>query len=368
MFTWRGFMQKILLYSLLLIAGMIISQSGIFNGHAFWIREATMLCLAYIMMEVGLEFTIDKTKLSTYGVDCIVAFCAAALPWIFCAGYFHWMFDISLKDSLMIGLFAAPTSAGVLFTMLSAAGLSYTWVFQKARVLAIFDDLHTILLMIPLQIVFIGLAWDSLYAVVVILGLFACAYLFLHTLKLPASPPWLFFYGFIILLLLATVKHYLEFGIEVLLPAFAWGCILKNEEEVSETPHQPHHETLDNYIKAAFMFLVGCVLPPINLGEIPLGIVGLHVLALTILSNMGKLVPSLFYSNETSGNNRLALSFAMFPRGEVGAGVLLIAAGYGLRAEGIALGELSLALNLALTGLFILIAMKLIKSQPKAVQ
>ena len=42
--------------------------------------------------------------------------------------------------------------------MLAAAGLSATWLFRKARILAIFNDLDTVLLMIPLKMLMIGLA------------------------------------------------------------------------------------------------------------------------------------------------------------------------------------------------------------------
>ena len=55
----------------------------------------------------------------------------------------------------LISRFAAPTSAGILFTMLAAAGLKKEWIYKKTQVLAIFDDLDTILLMIPLQILMI---------------------------------------------------------------------------------------------------------------------------------------------------------------------------------------------------------------------
>ena len=42
--------------------------------------------------------------------------------------------------------------------MLAATGLSATWLFRKARILAIFNDLDTVLLMIPLKMLMIGLA------------------------------------------------------------------------------------------------------------------------------------------------------------------------------------------------------------------
>lgn len=44
--------------------------------------------------------------------------------------------------------------------MLEAAGLKDTWLFRKARILAIFDDLDTILLMVPLKILVIGPRWE----------------------------------------------------------------------------------------------------------------------------------------------------------------------------------------------------------------
>ena len=44
-----------------------------------------------------------------------------------------------------------------LFTMLAALSLKKSWIYKKIQVLAIFDDLDTILLMIPLQILMIGL-------------------------------------------------------------------------------------------------------------------------------------------------------------------------------------------------------------------
>jgi hypothetical protein len=44
----------------------------------------------------------------------------------------------------------------------------------------------------------------------------------------------------------------------------------------------------------------------------------------------------------------------MFPRGEVGAGVLVVSLGYGIGGPATTVALLSLALNLLLTGLFIL--------------
>jgi len=96
----------------------------------------------------------------------------------------------SWKDALLVARFASPTSAGVLFSMLAAAGLSATWMFRKARVLAIFDDLDTILLMIPLKIMIVGLKWQLIFIIVVIFVLLWLAWRYLHALDLPIKWAW----------------------------------------------------------------------------------------------------------------------------------------------------------------------------------
>ena len=108
---------------------------------------------------IGYEFEIDKSNLRQYGWDYVVAMSAAAFPWIFASAYFvfvllppeTWGLGQTWKESLLAGRFAASTSAGVKLAMLAAAGLSITWMFRKVRILTIFDDVDTILLMIPLK-------------------------------------------------------------------------------------------------------------------------------------------------------------------------------------------------------------------------
>ena len=78
-----------------------------------------------------------------------------------------------------------------------------------------------------------------------------------------------------------------------------------------------------------------------------------NVLVLTVLANVGKFFLVLCYRREANLKERMALGVAMFPRGEVGAAVLLIAVGYGLGGYENTLSILSLALNLVLTGVFI---------------
>jgi hypothetical protein len=292
-------------------------------------------------------------------------------------------------EALLAGRFAAPTSAGVLFAMLAAAGLSATWLFGKARILAIFDDLDTVLLMVPLQMLIVGLAWQ-LGAVVMLMGLLLwVSWRYLHRCPLPVSWPWVLSYavGITALSELLYMGSYLlddtvPVHIEVLLPAFVVGCVLARPP--GSDPHcddavegsQMGPETLGEQrvatlIAAVFMFLVGLSLPPFTAESaetataalqsvsaaqppLPWGVMAGHVLALTVLANLGKMVPALCYRREAHWRERLALAIGMWPRGEVGAGVLIVSLGYGLGGPMILAAMLSLALNLILTGVFIL--------------
>ena len=98
---------------------------------------------------------------------------------------------------------------------------------------------------------------------------------------------------------------------------------------------------------------------------IPWGWLALHVLAVTILSNLGKMYPFFCYRNEANWRQRLAVAIGMWPRGEVGAGVLVLSLSYGIGGPIVTVAMLSLALNLALTGLFIFIIKKLIPELPE---
>jgi hypothetical protein len=81
--------------------------------------------------------------------------------------------------------------------------------------------------------------------------------------------------------------------------------------------------------------------------------IALHVLLVTILSNLGKMFPALCYRGEAHWRERLACAIGMWPRGEVGAGVLIISLSYGIGGPIVTVAMLSLALNLLLTGVFI---------------
>ena len=145
-------MRLIYLFSGCLVLGMGISQLFDLTEWRHTFTFFTDIMLAYLLMEVGLEFVIDKQNWRSYIKDYLIAAFAAALPWIFCIIYFLTFFkDNTWEEILLIARFAAPTSSGILFSMLAAAGLAMTWLFRKIQILAILDDVDTILLLIPLQ-------------------------------------------------------------------------------------------------------------------------------------------------------------------------------------------------------------------------
>lgn len=357
-------MKKVTLYSLFLLFGIALSQSIDLASFSFPLKMVSMVLLGYIMIEVGLEFSIDKKNLKGYGKDYLVAMTAAAFPWIFCALYFFWYFDISLSDAAIIGRFAAPTSAGVLFSMLAAAGLAATWLFKKARILAILDDLDTILLMIPLQFFKLGIDLNSLFLLGIISLFLIGAWKYLHKISFPTSRLSLLLLSLFLVISLEMLTYLNIVSLEILLPAFAIGCMIKN-------PHLHKKPTFletkissdkrfDDAIKMSYMILVGASMPQIFFTKTSLFTLLIHVAAITFLANLGKMFPLFCYKKEASVKERAALSIAMWPRGEVGAGILLLSIQYALPSSVIEIATLSLALNLTLTGLFIYIVIWLL--------
>ncbi|WIH19590.1 sodium:proton antiporter [Photobacterium damselae] len=375
-------MRKVIVYSLLLIIGLFGSQllPNIFthyNQLQPLIMISTMTALSYIMINVGREFEIDKNDLKQYRWDYIVAMTTATFPWIAVVVYFIfvlfpaelWTNADAWKETLVIGRFAAPTSAGVLFAMLAAAGLGATWMFSKARILAIFDDLDTVLLMIPLSILVVG--WQPALGVTLFLmfALLILGYRYLHQWSIPSSARSILFYSVIIAVVCEL--FYLRSGVhfEVLLPAFVLGCLMKSQHESKQD------EKVSTWIAAVFMVLVGLSLPPLfnavsetvattslSMAMPAMGMKEIiyHVLVISVLANLGKMFPLFCYRKEATLRERLALSISMWPRGEVGAGVLMISLGYGFGGPMITISMLSLALNLVMTGLFIMVVRYLI--------
>lgn len=381
-------MRKVLSFSVFLVAGLVLSQSlpvlvgteGI--GAVRTVANILLyVCLSFIMINVGREFEVDKSRWKSYTQDYFIAMATAAMPWFLIALYYvfvllppeFWNSWEAWKENLLLSRFAAPTSAGILFTMLAAIGLKSSWMYKKIQVLAIFDDLDTILLMIPLQIMMIGLRWQLIIVVLIVFLLLSFGWKQLGKYNWRQDWKAILFYSFLVFiatqsLYLISKSLYGEAGsihIEVLLPAFIVGMIMKHKEIDTPVEHK-----VATGISFLFMFLVGMSMPHFigvdfaetQAGEysvtgsqemMPWGMIIFHVLIVSLLSNIGKLFPVFFY-RDRKFSERLALSIGMFTRGEVGAGIIFIALGYNLGGPALVISVLTLVLNLILTGIFVL--------------
>ena len=375
-------MKKVLLFSVFLIAGLVVSQVIPAEGTVKTISNTLLyICLGFIMINVGREFELDKKRWKSYAADYFIAMATAALPWILIALYFvfillppeYWNSWEAWKENLLLSRFAAPTSAGILFTMLAALGLKSSWMYKKIQVLAIFDDLDTILLMIPLQIMMIGLRWQLIVIIMVVFILLTVGWKYLSKFTFRQDWKAVLLYSAIIFVIcqgvyMLTKTFYGDEGsihIEVLLPAFVLGMVMKHESS-----HSPIEEKVSTGISFLFMFLVGMAMPHfigVNFAEAHEGVLSItgeqpmmpwpviiyHVVIVSILSNIGKLCPVFFYRDRKI-SERLALSIGMFTRGEVGAGVIFIALGYNLGGPALIISVLTIVLNLVLTGIFVM--------------
>ena len=392
-------MKKVLSFSAMLMLGLLLSQlmPGLLTETNYehtrhGIEILLGVCLAFIMINVGREFEVDKSNIKSYAKDYFVAMLAAGMPWLLIAMYYifvlmpseWWSQGAVWKESLLLSRFAAPTSAGILFTMLAAIGLQKSWIYKKIQVLAIFDDLDTILLMIPLQIAMIGMQWQMGVILVVVVLLLWIGWKKMSAYDLRCDWKSLLVYSSIVygatyVIYILTDHFFGEEGsvhIEVLLPAFVLGMVMRHGHAASKAD-----DRAASVISLLFMLLVGMSMPLIHMEEAPAqtgsviaslpmmswGSIVLHVLMVSLLSNIGKLTPMLFY-RDRSLKERLALSVGMFTRGEVGAGVIFIALGYHIGGPILLISVLTLVLNLILTGGFVLIVKRLALSAESSVR
>lgn len=380
-------MKKVLSFSLFLIAGLIVSQilpslAGEALGGVKHVTDALLyVCLAFIMINVGREFELDKKHWKSYAKDYVVAMITAAMPWILIALYYVFVLfprtmwgDGGLwKETLLVSRFAAPTSAGILFTMLAALKLKSTWMYKKIQMLAIFDDLDTILLMIPLQICMIGMKWQMAAIILVVVLLLVAGWRKMGRYSLRQDWKAILMHSVLVIVFTQGIYQITEyfFGegegihIEVLLPAFILGVVMKTRHVNTRM-----EENVESAISFLFMFLVGVSMPQFIgvdihsasgsdsiISSLPMmswGEIALHVIIVSLLSNVGKLVPLAFY-RDRKVTERLALSIGMFTRGEVGAGVIFIAMGYQLGGPLLLISVLTIVLNLILTGGFVML-------------
>ena len=380
-------MRKVLSFSAFLMIGLLISQflPGVVGDGYGSIKSVSnvflYICLGFIMINVGREFEVDKTRWRSYAEDYFIAMATAAMPWLLIAIYYifvllppeYWNSWEAWKENLLLSRFAAPTSAGILFTMLAALGLKSSWIYKKIQVLAIFDDLDTILLMIPLQIMMVGLRWQLIIIILVVFLLLAFGWRQLSKYNWRQDWKAIILYSILVFGVTQVVyvvsKHlYGEAGsihIEVLLPAFVLGMVMKHKEIDTPIEHK-----VATGVSFFFMLLVGMSMPQFigvdfsetHAGDYSVtgsqemmswGMIIYHVIIVSVLSNVGKLFPLFFYRDRMV-SERLALSVGMFTRGEVGAGVIFIALGYNLGGPALVISVLTIVLNLILTSIFVL--------------
>lgn len=385
-------MKKVLSFSVFLLVGLAVSQvlpfiAGDATRSVKVVTDIFLyICLAFIMINVGREFEIDKSRWKSYALDYFVAMVAAAMPWLLIALYYifvlfpstRWGSGDLWKETLLISRFAAPTSAGILFTMLAALKLKSSWMYKKIQVLAIFDDLDTILLMIPLQVFMIGMKWQMAVILTVVIFLLVFGWKQMGRYGMRQDWKAILGYSAIVIVFTQGIYHVSEYflgphegiHIEVLLPAFVLGMVMKPQHIESRT-----EEKVSTAISYFFMFLVGVSMPqfigldmnsqPANpdsvTASLPMmswGMIAVHVVVVSLLSNIGKLMPLAFY-RDRKFSERLALSIGMFTRGEVGAGVIFIAISYNLGGPLLLISVLTIVLNLILTGGFVMLVKKL---------
>ena len=79
-------MKKVFLFSLFLVLGLVLSQClPVWLGEAFLTAEKVaktlmFVCLAFIMINVGREFELDKTKWRSYAADYFIAMALLPCP------------------------------------------------------------------------------------------------------------------------------------------------------------------------------------------------------------------------------------------------------------------------------------------------
>jgi hypothetical protein len=330
--------------------------------------------------------------------------------------------------------------------------------------------------MVPLKVIIVGLKWElsiDLFFVVVLLGI---SWVYLHAIKIPVSAFATLLYAALVTGICESVHVLTHYHIEdmdtvhleVLLPAFAIGCIARSghgedRHESSEQPSmlpsvkeltdleslvedtdpgspgadlvksctggthddaveitsyngddtddqgQPSKQAqkqkqppprsrkapqrraslrfediqvaasanLSTSISAIFMVFVGLSMPALfsdsdedahrrrlasggsgggddGSEQMPAGELVAHVLVVSVLMIVGKMFPTFCYSKEANLRTRLALSLGMCPRGEVGAGVIVISLGFGIEGSAITIAVISLAINLILSSGFIM--------------
>ncbi len=400
-------MIRVVAYSLMLALGIVLSQ--VFGGLPFpthypfqvAVNFITIVCLGFLVIRLGLEVSLNYKNLRQYKTDAVVAFLSASFPWLLCAFYFVYAFDHAptisnrdiWKESLFLSRFAAPTSLGVLVAMLGVAKFKTSWLGRKLRTLVILDDIDTIILMIPLKKMMLkGLGIDTFLTVAMLGAIGWLGWKRSRAYRLPLRWPWLLAYALLLTLGTEFIYYWttatpsVTLHIEVIFPAFVLGAVIAYPRGGFDTLHAIHDEVGEKrattVITCLFMLFAGMLMPPLipdgthcltelmlgvdapdcnsiwnwKFGSMHLSTLLYHVTIVSILITMGKMVPIFFYREEASFGDRFALAMGMCPRGELGTGLLVVSLSLLTVVENsiLTVAALSLAVNILLTGPFVL--------------
>lgn len=362
-------MKWILFFNLAIICGLICSQVVDIGSQKDWVLFVSQSLLSYILIEVGVEFTLKK-NIRSYLKDHLVAFFLAMIPWGLTALYFYVRTPTTIEESIQVARFSSPTASGMLFSMLTAAGIGTTWLFKKIEVLAIIDDLDAILIFIPLKLLFFGYQGSLLFIFFLSITFLTVGIIFLHKLPLKSTRPFMLLYALIITSLISYLNFVYGIEIDILLPSFALGMLLVNphqfdphlryrHEHAYFEPQQKLYRGMHLSLKLIFMFSIGLLVPLINLSQYSLLTLLLDSLMLSLILIMGKAIPVLCLFSELSLKERLALVMGLSPRGEIGVYIIAALAGTSMGEYGIHLAGLTFVINLSLSALFVLASLYL---------
>jgi len=261
--------------------------------------------------------------------------------------------ELGVSQGLLLSVFSAPTSAGMLISMMEAADLKNTWLFKKASMLAILDDIDALVFIAFMRILAIGSGYDLRHfgPVIVTVGLLTIAWFNMHKFVIPHSWPWVLLYAILIgtglWLWEGLTREYKDctyiFVIAVLIPSFTLGCItydpkmetsqsykhieIELTEEFIERQEyiDSHAPCMETFMGCAFMFF--CWIKYANSDRTSWDGNDSCDISCDCDPNPhdGRQTGNMFiHGNETNTKDRYALGLAMVPRGEIGASVIII--------------------------------------------
>lgn len=230
-------------------------------------------------------------------------------------------------------------------------------MYAKAKVLAILSDVTTLLLLSVLTVL---AAPTGQYSAMLSFGLLLLAVTMSGQVEIPRT--WMSLLGYASAIVAARwlLQGWVSF--EVLAPALALGCLIRQEQGPSHAGFKSEsaagegsdEEFADVAVRCVFVLCAGASLPSYGL-EIGTLTVLFHVALITALMVLAKLVVMPFYKTEVDLPQRAGLGVAMSPLCEMGVAAVVVTLQTGaddLDPAFLTIAALSIVANLLLsTGL-----------------